>query len=374
MNPIKEIIGQVQNYEWGKKGNKSRISKFLNNIDPNKHYAELWMGTHQKAESEVIVNNEKIPLSKYLKKKLPYLFKILSINKPLSIQVHPDKETAEELHKENPHIYVDDNHKPEMVYTLSNFEALCGFRSNEEINLLINDYKYIFDKIDKDIFIGDSCDLKRFFTKIMKMNKEFIKEIVTEIIQITKSITKINEFQLLLLTIADIYPNDVGVLALFFLKYIKLSPGKVMYIEANVPHAYLHGDCLEIMATSDNVIRCGLTPKFRDVDLLCKILNYSYRTPKMIKSKYNCRLFKVYEPTDDLGLLVCNNQDYMVWDIDTNYPTIMLVLQAEEGATCNGKLIYSNKIYLLEKPKDNRIFGDCKIVFAYKPFKVYDYI
>ena len=125
MNPIKEIFGEVQNYNWGKIGNNSIISKFHKDIKKDLPYAELWLGTHKKAESKVLINNEKILLSKYLKMELPFLFKILSIRKALSIQVHPDKQTAEKLHKERPEIYVDDNHKPEMFFTLSGFEALC---------------------------------------------------------------------------------------------------------------------------------------------------------------------------------------------------------------------------------------------------------
>lgn len=78
----------------------------------------------------------------------------------------------------------------------------------------------------------------------------------------------------LFLTLNKDFPNDVGVLTLFFLNILQLQPGQAIYLPANEPHAYLDGDCIECMACSDNVIRAGLTPKFKDVDTLLAMLNY----------------------------------------------------------------------------------------------------
>ena len=70
------------------------------------------------------------------------------------------------------------------------------------------------------------------------------------------------------------YPSDVGVLASFLFNYVKLNPGEALYLGANELHAYLKGECIECMATSDNVVRAGLTPKERDVQILCSMLTY----------------------------------------------------------------------------------------------------
>ena len=78
----------------------------------------------------------------------------------------------------------------------------------------------------------------------------------------------------LVLSLERQYQDDVGVLAALFFNYVKLSPGEALYIGANEPHAYLSGECIEIMATSDNVVRAGLTPKYRDVQTLCSMLTY----------------------------------------------------------------------------------------------------
>ena len=64
---------------------------------------------------------------------LPYLFKILSVRTALSIQAHPDKKLAEQLHEDRPNVYKDDNHKPEMALAITPFEAMCGFENGPEL-------------------------------------------------------------------------------------------------------------------------------------------------------------------------------------------------------------------------------------------------
>lgn len=100
----------------------------------------------------------------------------------------------------------------------------------------------------------------------------------------------LTEKENLVLSLEKQYPEDVGVLSAFFFNYIKLSPGEALYIGANEPHAYLSGECIECMATSDNVVRAGLTPKYRDVQTLCSMLTYkqvSYRSETMTISNFD---------------------------------------------------------------------------------------
>jgi len=78
----------------------------------------------------------------------------------------------------------------------------------------------------------------------------------------------------LVLQLEKQYPADIGVISAFFLNYVKLNPGEALYLGANEPHAYLHGECIECMATSDNVVRAGLTPKHLDIQTLCSMLTY----------------------------------------------------------------------------------------------------
>lgn len=113
------LHGKIQQYDWGKVGSKSIVANLYSHaqhidIDNNKPYAELWLGTHDSGHTTCPHYNHN-KLSDHINTDLPYLFKILSINKALSIQAHPDKKLAEILHKNDPKNYKDDNHKPEMA-------------------------------------------------------------------------------------------------------------------------------------------------------------------------------------------------------------------------------------------------------------------
>ena len=134
-------------YAWGRCGAESLVFQLLQKqvtnekLDDNERYSELWMGTHPSGPS--VVDQTGQLLEEYLQGspycKLPFLFKVLSIDKPLSIQAHPNKDLAARLHKNFPDIYKDDNHKPELACALTPFEALCGFRPLNEILALISD-------------------------------------------------------------------------------------------------------------------------------------------------------------------------------------------------------------------------------------------
>lgn len=89
-----------------------------------------------------------------------------------------------------------------------------------------------------------------------------------------RQVRQLTDKEQLVLRLEMQYPSDVGVIAAFFLNLVKLNPGEALFLGANEPHAYLSGECVECMATSDNVVRAGLTPKHRDVQTLCSMLTY----------------------------------------------------------------------------------------------------
>ena len=134
------LIPTVQDYAWGIRGMDSRVARYalennaLDDVNPDTPYAELWIGTHPKAPSRLKTGEL---LQDAIGEELPFLLKVLSAGKALSIQAHPDKENAERLNEENPSKYGDANHKPEMAIALTPFEAMCGFRRLEEISFLI---------------------------------------------------------------------------------------------------------------------------------------------------------------------------------------------------------------------------------------------
>ena len=184
---------------------------------------------------------------------LPFLFKVLSIRKALSIQAHPDKQLAERLHTGRPDVYKDNNHKPEMACALTEFEALVGFRPLNEIRDFLNRYDELRE------VVGESCSsvfiksigekdisevqqkgiLRDLFGSLMSSEPDKISSSLQKLLNnnadsgdsIIKLIRRLN-IQ---------FPNDVGCFCAFLLNYVVLSPGDAIYLGANEPHAYLSG-------------------------------------------------------------------------------------------------------------------------------------
>jgi len=275
-----------QNYDWGKFANDSLVATALRkngeNVDDKKKYAEYWMGSHPNGPSKIIKNNKEILLSDEINGQLSYLFKILSINKPLSIQLHPDKAFAEVLNKKFPKIYKDDNHKPELFIALSDFELLFGFVEINKAVEIIKKYKNCFnlkegEKLIEEPNIGN---YKEFIERLIYLEKEDYEKILKLILESDE--TKNN---LLIKKLYDNYGLDSGLLISLFMNHLHKKKGESVFIDKNIPHSYISGNCLELMACSDNVIRLGLTPKLVDKENFVKIVKLNFED--MIYDKSN---------------------------------------------------------------------------------------
>ncbi|XP_062552426.1 mannose-6-phosphate isomerase [Armigeres subalbatus] len=288
-----ELIGNVKNYDWGKLDVDSYVAKLASANDgkftpeEGKPYAELWMGDHCSGPSLVKESGEE--LGQFVQKdllgnlgpgasKLSYLFKVLSIRKALSIQVHPNKEEAQKLHTQFPDVYKDPNHKPELAIALTDFQAMCGFRPYTEIYKLLSDWSEIGDLLGKDaienLTSGGESALKNLYASLMHSKPEQLEKCISSMVNKMKSKIVRSDLDNLFLQLHKDFPNDVGLLSIYFLNVLNLKPGQAIYLAANVPHAYISGDCIECMACSDNVVRAGLTPKFKDVDTLLRLVSY----------------------------------------------------------------------------------------------------
>lgn len=346
-----ELIGNLKNYEWGKLGLDSKVASLakLNHesveIDNEKPYSELWMGDHVSGPS--LVKDTKKELGQVLTNdsslvagldKLPFLFKVLSIEKALSIQVHPNKPQAEMLNEKFPDIYKDDNHKPELAIALTPFTALCGFRVYDEIHGLLmklHPLAVLIGPNNVQKLIGDSPEdgLKICFNRLMNCSDDEIRTTIQEIGPILTDLEMplVSEvFQKLCIE----FPNDVGILAIFFLNIMQLNPGDAIFLAANEPHAYLSGDCVECMACSDNVIRAGLTPKLKDVETLIAMLNYQTEPAEKkmfvptVCDKGVERLF--VPPVKDFAVKEIKIQSHQIKTLklkNWNHGSILLILQ-----------------------------------------------
>jgi len=289
-------------------------------------YAELWMGTHPSGPSS-LASGEKTLLKDWIKAhpdtlgevvhkrwgaELPYLFKILSVATALSIQAHPDKKLAEKLHADRPNVYKDDNHKPEMAVAISEFEALSGFVTTEDLVAALESVPELKAAVGEAASAevisahkagsDPKAPFKEAFTKLMTCEPSVVAESITTLVarlKTEKASRELTPKESLILRINDQYPKDVGVLSAYFLNYVVLAPGEAVYMAANEPHAYLYGECAEVMATSDNVVRAGLTPKLRDTDILCSMLTYNQGLPEILRGEKVDECTKHYRPPFD---------------------------------------------------------------------------
>jgi mannose-6-phosphate isomerase len=246
--------------------------------------------------------------------KLPFLFKVLSVGKALSIQAHPDKALAEQLHKRDPKNYPDDNHKPEMTIAITPFEGLCGFRPLGEIAQFLKSVKSLrglvgeeeATEFEKTVEAGkdeatNKKALKAIFASLMASKPEEIEAAAKELISAAESqgdefanggpeSSPSSQLVPLLKRLNTQFPHDLGLFLVFLLNLVTLQPGEAMFLRADDIHAYLSGDIIECMAASDNVVRAGFTPKFKDVDTLVEMLTYDtapIEEQKMTPTEYS---------------------------------------------------------------------------------------
>ncbi len=225
---------------------------------------------------------------------MPFLFKVLSASKPLSIQAHPDKEQAiAGFTRENKdqipldavnRNYRDKNHKPELICALTEMWALKGFREPIDIIRLLEPLECVYGKEFTRILKEnpDESGIKAFFMGMINMEKNKAATLVNDAIKAIQTLRiKDNAYEWMYRLNLE-YPGDIGVLSPLYLNVLKLAPGEAIFLPARELHAYLSGSGLEIMANSDNVLRGGLTQKHIDKEELANILLFSPEKPQVI--------------------------------------------------------------------------------------------
>lgn len=301
----------IKNYEWGQKGEKAFIPNFLGvKAKKNIPYAELWMGAHPNGPSKIRLENRWIELGEAIgkypkeilgnsKKELSFLLKILSAEKVLSIQVHPNKKQAEKLRENDPKNYPDANQKNEIAIALTNFLAMVGFRPEKEFFQVFERYpafrEFIGkDKIEKAKKASDSYGT--ILAELIRKSKDekFLEETIEKIALQIKKEKKIEEGKIFL-KLQKEYKSDIGLLFFLLMNLIRLKPGEGIFLPAGILHAYIRGTIVECMSNSDNTIRAGLTPKFKDVENLKKIANCKYFELKILKEDldFSCTDFNI---------------------------------------------------------------------------------
>ncbi|MCU6388465.1 mannose-6-phosphate isomerase [Enterobacter quasiroggenkampii] len=284
---MQKLINSVQNYAWG---SKTALTDLYGIANPNNlPMAELWMGAHPKSSSKIedasgqvrslrdVIEVDKAALlgDKVAQRfgELPFLFKVLCADQPLSIQVHPNKQASEiGFAKENAagipldaaeRNYKDPNHKPELVFALTPFLAMNAFREFSEIISLLQPVAGAHNAIAHFLENPNADALSQLFASLLNMQGEE-KSHALAVLKAAQDSQQGEPWETIRL-ISEFYPDDSGLFSPLLLNVVKLNPGEAMFLFAETPHAYLQGVALEVMANSDNVLRAGLTPKYIDI-------------------------------------------------------------------------------------------------------------
>ena len=301
MKTLYTLRNPTREYAWG---SKTAIADLLGRPASTRPQAELWLGAHPLAPSEVEERGVWRPLHRWVREHreellgpavssrwphLPFLLKVLAADKPLSIQAHPGvhqarrgfaaEEAAGVPRDARERNYPDDRHKPELIYALTPFTVLRGFRETGDI-------RRRFEAVGLSevpclgALTGGAEGLRAFLLGLLEAPEEAAESWVRIALAEVERRGARDESEAWLPRLAEEYGLDRGVLGPLFLHVFRLDPGQALYTGAGVLHAYLEGLGIEVMASSDNVLRGGLTVKHVDPAELSNVVHCEPQTPR----------------------------------------------------------------------------------------------
>jgi mannose-6-phosphate isomerase len=323
---IFKLQGKVQHYTWG---GYEFISSLLGfeNIE-NKPCAEYWMGAHPTASAKLETEEglkqwydliTQAPLVHLGDKvyqqfgELPYLFKVLDVREMLSIQVHPTKEEAKKGFEREKEVgvplyashrnYKDKNHKPEVMIALGEFWLLHGFKKAEKLQQVLEtvpEFNFLSEIFAKQGYYG-------LYKMVMEMTREETDNLLLSLIEreISAPHTKDEPGYWVSKLYDSILPAsnvDKGLFSIYFFNIVKVKEGEAVFQGAGVPHAYLEGQNVELMANSDNVLRGGLTSKHIDVPELLKHIIFEGIEPNILQGDVLGHETVYSLPVEDFGI------------------------------------------------------------------------
>lgn len=366
------LKGKIQNYAWG---GQQFIKDLLGIEGGDLKCAEYWLGAHVNAPSVLSTPEGDHHLDDYLNSnlngslgndiaskfgRLPFLFKVLDVQDMLSIQVHPTKLEAEKGFKyENelgiplnaPHRnYKDDNHKPEIMVALSEFWLLHGFLPKRQlVQRLMDTPEFIglLPVFEEEGYIG-------LYKKVMMQSEaesnELLQPLIDRILpwykegKLHKSSPDFWTAKTIELA-GDKTILDRGIYSIYFFNIVKVNKGEAVFQDAGIPHAYLEGQNIELMANSDNVLRGGLTPKHVDVLELLKHANFEETTPDImlgdIQEDGFERIYKTSAPDFELSQIALSISD--VYNSIAKTAQILIVIEGEVNVTEGGSSVSLEK-------------------------------
>jgi mannose-6-phosphate isomerase len=378
MMDLYKLDNTIQEYSWG---SVTDIPNLLGRSNPESTpQAELWMGTHPKAPSNVVVHGQTTSLPEVISKnpggilgaaaaeryggKLPFLFKVLAAGKPLSIQSHPNLEQAKDgFRRENergipldaPHRnYQDANHKPEIICALTPFWAMCGFRPVEQIveNFSPFGASVLSEPLDALRRGQSSAALRVFFSFLLGLEPGQVASLADRACEVAAQ--EKGDRSDWVLELNRLFPGDLGVICPLLLNVYHLKPGQAVYLDAGELHAYLSGLGIELMANSDNVLRGGLTPKHMDVTELLSTLTFQAAEVPVLEGRDLGGAETVYDcPADEFRLSRIEVRSGLTYQAAAERSVeILIVTEGTCLIECDGKTMSAAKGESLLVPAD----------------------
>jgi mannose-6-phosphate isomerase len=310
---VELLDNPVRPYAWG---SRTVIAGLLGQATPSPHpQAEMWLGAHPGDPSHLVdADGRRTSLVDAVRAdpeatlgpdratkwsgSLPFLFKVLAADEPLSLQAHPSAaQAAEGFARENAagipvdastRNYRDGSHKPELICALTEFHALVGFRPIPQTIALLRALD-VAELAAHRALLEDQPDadgLRALFTTWITLPQRVLDRAVPALqeacVRLAQAGGEFGQEARMALELSERYPGDAGVLAALLLNLVVLEPGEALYLPAGNLHAYLSGAGIELMANSDNVLRGGLTSKHVDVGELLRVLDFTSRTPPVL--------------------------------------------------------------------------------------------
>ena len=358
MELIAQLTGVVKHYDWG---GYSFIPGLLNIPNEEKApFAEYWMGVHPLAECELMMSDGSVRLLKdyfstssptamgeYVSRRfgtMPYLLKALDVREMLSIQVHPSKtdvvrDFADEIEQGIPldspsRNYKDDNHKPELMVAMGDFWLLHGFKPEEELKKTMLDVP----ELNFLLPLFNQSGYKGLYKTIMEMPQEKVnvhlqplsKRIVPLFSEGKTGPDQANYWAAkAFLRFSDSGTFDRGIFSIYIFNLVKLHRGEAIFQDSGVPHAYLEGQNVEIMASSDNVLRGGLTNKPVNVPELLKHVQCEATHPNVLRGQNKGNALVYHTPAPDFELSSFKLGKGTVEKITTQTAEVFLLVEGE---------------------------------------------
>ncbi|GAA5023829.1 mannose-6-phosphate isomerase, class I [Kitasatospora paranensis] len=306
------LTNEIRPYAWG---STTAIARLTGRRPTGAPEAELWMGAHPQAPSRLERGGGPRPLTDVIAldpeaelgadtarrfgPRLPFLLKILAAEHALSVQVHPSAAQARAGHSaeqsagiplDAPHrLYPDPYHKPELLCALDDFDALCGFRDPLATGDLLTPLHVA--ALEPWLAVLRTTEpataLRTVLTDALGPRRALGARAATALADVLPRAARDGgphaPTYAAYAAVARDHPGDPGLIAALLLNHVRLRPGQAIFLDARVPHAYLRGTGVEIMANSDNVLRCGLTPKHVDVDALAAVVDFHPVRPALVR-------------------------------------------------------------------------------------------